>query len=541
MNSKLKYILSSIPFKIGFFLLILFYTTWRVFRGLDFTDTYYWLSIESSSSVMTEGFSVVVKLLSDVFGKELYVYRLFSWFLIVLSLLFPYLLLQKKDKWIYNLHYLFLGLICITSFPIFNPDSFTIFLFSLGLTFFVKFIQYTNRYVYLVALAVFAAVSVFFRFPNILLFPVMILLLSLMPFFTDEKKWRIKKVLKNEILFVITYLLVFVCIALMLHGTEYIEKMQQSFSSGAQGAHSIDSMLSFIQRDFSKIVFYVAFCFLMREFCCYYDTIKIVKWKVFIGGAIVLFFVFIIRYNMIVSAYQWQLRLFLCSILLYIMILDVFKTNKNLLFYLSIISFAFVSAAGSDTGLAKMLPILLCCLPFVLSKTRFNVYRNIVTLLLVIVLHLIVLFEFHENFEDIRRPHRATQSIKVDNLKHIKTTQERAVFIENVLAEYYTLKNDSTRVVFFGQNAHIFRYLTNEETIYKSSFRMKFSSDFLELENVILEYNPIVFHTPSYPEEYSYDSNTMLDSILSKENYTEIIKDKYRIFMPNKECYLDID
>ena len=528
---NIKQVFNSKPLKIGLFLLTLCYTLWRLFRGLDFTDTFFWLNTESADFTMTEGFSVVVRLISNVFGKELYVYRLIFWFLMVLSLLFPYLLLQKKDKWIYNLHYLFLGLICITtSFLVFNPDSFTIFLFSLGVTFFIKFIQATDKYVYLIVLAVFTAVSVFFRFPNILLFPAIILLLSLIPFFTKEKKWKIKDVLKIEFLFVITYLLVFVFVALLLHGTKYVEEIRLSFS-GAQGAHSIDSMLSFIQRDFSKIVFYVAFCFLMREFCRYYDTIKIVKWKVLMGGAIVLFFVFIIRYNIIVSAYQWQLRLFLCSILLYFMILDVFKTNKNLIFYLSIIAFAAVSAAGSDTGLAKMLPIFLCFLPFIVFKTQFNISKNIITLLLVIMLHLIVLFEFHETFEDIRRPHKATQTIQVDNLKYIKTTQERAALIESVLAEYYTLKDDSTKIIFYGQNAHIFRYLTNEETIYKSSFRMKFSADFLKLENAILKYNPIVFHTPTYPNEY-YDSDTVLDSMLLKENYSEIIKENYRIFLP---------
>ena len=202
-----------------------------------------------------------------------------------------------------------------------------------------------------------------------------------------------------------------------------------------------------------------------------------------------------------------------------------------MLSYLSIISFTLVSTAGSDTGLTKMLYIFICFMPFILSKAQFNISKNIITLLLFIVLHLFVLFEFYRTFEDVR-PHKATQTVQVDYLKHIKTTQERATFIENVLAEYYTLKNDSTKIVFYGQNAHIFRYLTNEEII-KTSFRMKFPSDFLELENVILKHNPIVFHTPTYPEDYEYYSNTALDSMLLKENYSKIIKDKYNIFVPN--------
>ena len=533
MNMKLKYILNSNPAKIGLFLLTLFYTLWRLFKGLDFADSFFFLNTEFADFTMAEGLAVVVRLISNVFGKELYVYRLFFWILTVLSLLFPYLMLQKKDKWIYNLHYLFLGLICVTTFPPFEPNVFTTLLFSLGLTFFIKFIQTKNNYVYLVVLAVSAAVSVFFRFPNILLFPAIILLLFLIPFFTEEKKWKIKDVLKIEFLFIITYLFVFVVIMLLLFGTEYLEKIQLSINSATEKTHSINIMLSNIQRDFLKIVFYVAFCFLMREFCRYYDTIKKVKWnKIFIGAAIVLFFTYIVRYDMTGSMFIVPFRLFLSSSFLYLMISDVFKTNKNLLFYLSIISFAFVSVAGSDTGLVKILHIILCFQFFILLKTQFNASKNLIVLLLVVVLHLAVLGGFHRTFVDIK-PHELTQTVQVDNLKYIKTTPERAAFIENVVAEYYKLKNDSTKIVFYGRDTHIFRYVTNVKPIYKSNYTMGSYLDIIELKNVILEHYPVVFHIPCHPEVYSSGLNTTLDSMLLKENYSEIIRDKYKIFVPN--------
>ena len=530
---NIKQIFSSKPAKIGLFLLTLFYTIWKSFKGLEFSDTFYFLNTETSSFVMFEGVSVAVRLVSNVFGDELYIYRLFSWLLTLLSLFFPYLILQKKDKWIDNLHCLFFGLICLNTHQIFGSDLFTIFLFSLVLTFFIKFIQATNKYVYLIVSAVFAAVSVFFRFPNILLFPLIILLLFLVQFFTEEKKWKIKKILKIETFFIITYLLVFVSIMFLLHGTEYIEQIQLSVGSTSEGTHSMNSMLTTIQGDFSTIVLYIAFCFFVGALCRYYDTIKKTKWnKVLIGSAIVLLFTYIIRYNMTGYMFMVPFRLFLCSIFLYLMVLDVFKTNKNLLLYLSIISFALVAAAGSDTGLIKILPIILCFQSFILLKTQFNASKNLLVLLLVIVLHLAVFGGFHRTFKDLK-PHQLTQTIQVDNLKYIKTTQKRAAFVENVVAEYYKLKNDSTRIVFYGPSSHIFRYVINEEPIYKSSFWMNSNSDVLALKNVILEYRPIIFHISLHPEVYYYDSNTVLDSILSKENYTEIIKDKYRIFVPD--------
>jgi len=354
-----------------------------------------------------------------------------------------------------------------------------------------------------------------------------------MPIFTGEKKWKIKDVLKTEFLFIITYLLVFVSIMLLLFGTEYLEKIQLSFNSTTEKTHSMSSMLTTIQEDFSRIVFYIAFCFFMRALCCYYDTIQKVRWnKILIGVAIVLFFAYIIKCNLTGYMFIVPLRLFLFAIFLYLMILNVFKTNKNLLLYLSIISFALVAAAGSDTGLIKALPVILCFQFFIILKTQFNASKNLVVLLLVIVLHLAAFGGFHRTFKDLK-PHQLTQTVQVDNLKYIKTTQERATFVENVVAEYYKLKNDSTRIIFYGQSSHIFRYVTNEEPIYKSSFWMDSRSDVLALENVILEYSPIIFHIPSHPEIYYYDSNTVLDSMLLKENYSEIIKDKYRIFVPN--------
>ena len=122
-------------------------------------------------------------------------------------------------------------------------------------------------------------------------------------------------------------------------------------------------------------------------------------------------------------------------------------------------------------------------------------------------------------------------------MKGIHTTTERSDFIRDVVADYNLCKQDYQSVVFMGNMAHIFYYITQEKALWDYPFYItpddkKVLSD---LKNIIDKDNPTIIWTPEYPDTFKITTSfgDEFTTFMEDNGYTKINKGKYIVYSPN--------
>jgi len=163
----------------------------------------------------------------------------------------------------------------------------------------------------------------------------------------------------------------------------------------------------------------------------------------------------------ILSKYWQNYSLFLTSLTISIMILQILQNRKDLLslklmvLYLYFL-FLFINPFGSNTGLLKAVSLFLL-LPFVLSIYDLKL-KQYWLLILIVLLPFSLIEKFYSSYED-RGILSLNRTLELKLLKPIKTTETRADFLEKIDVEVNELKKNNVQVYFYGDKSHIFHYL----------------------------------------------------------------------------------
>jgi len=539
MKERFLNILSSIEFKIVLFVFAIIYSLNFIFFGLDFTDTFFWINLipNFNSNPMVSGTLVIGKFWSFIFGDSLISFRILASIMGSMAIILPYVFLIDKKLWVIKLHYLSFSMLLLKN-PIFGSDVVTLLVFSIALIFTIKFYQ-THKISFVFLMGFITAFSIFVRFPNVLLFPVMIIGIVLIETVNKRSfKGLLLNTIKLTLLFVAIFGISFYLFSLLLHGgvTDYVVGVKSSLLSVSNSSHSMPKMVEFIFVEFKKIVLYLGIFFLL-DFLIQIFIKNYSRFGKYITLLFTIILLFYFMYSEIYgSPYDHNLKLFFSSLFFYFILKGVlFKFERqdynSLTTYLLMISFAFVVPLGSNTGLSKLAPLLICFLPVVLIDFGFKFKENIYLIPLLFIVLFFVFLSYSKPFED-SRIHKLSAIVKTENkLIGIHTTPIRAKYINQVMSDFNHFKA-TNKIVFFGWQSHLFYYLTKEMPLYKQSFAMSPNDDndvqFLKRN---LKSRPIIFYVTNYPEDKNlFLEMSKLEKMLLTFGYKSIQRDCYKIF-----------
>ena len=183
IKSIVSVFFQSKAIQLTLFACAILYSSIFIFMGLDFTDTPYWLNLYQNYSLgeisMVPATFFVGSVVYKLFGGELIVYRIFGLILKISSILIPYFALVPRKDHLKYLHWVsFTIIIACNDCILFDPDSFTIFVMSIISTCLISYSRKRNFFS-LIIVSILSAFSVYVRFPNIISFPIIIMLIIL--------------------------------------------------------------------------------------------------------------------------------------------------------------------------------------------------------------------------------------------------------------------------------------------------------------------------------------------------------------------------
>jgi len=548
MVDRVLNILDSGKIKIVFLFLSLAYSFHFIFWGFDFADSFFFLNKLSDYDryPMISGSLFLEFLWTELFGNSLISVRLLAWICGILAIILPFVALLPRKQWMDKIYYLVLTIVLMGSFFFngYNPDITTLLINSLSIIFLFKYGE-SQRLKYIFLLGLTSAISVFLRFPNVLMFPAVLIFICLFEYLFCKsgcKKSFLQKSL-GAILYVIVFIITF-CIIVHILCTSienYFHLLVYSTKSAAthSGGHNGVLLLKNILRDYNKIIMYLGVIFLFYYIFKTYKKFNNSTFKIIVLILSCILFIQFMNAEIIGSLYKRELKNFYSAILIFIIInicLRNFERSAyiKLFSYLSIISLAFIGTLGSNTGLLKFSPLMLCFLPVLLSETKFNFLKNKYLIPLILIFIIIIVREYSYNRYEDEKITKLTSLVSTQpKLKFIRTTPVRSSFVEDVMYEYSKLENKKN-VIFFGREGHIFYYLSEIKPLYPMFARMSpfDNNEICKVKNQISETYPVLFLFNGYPEAYRVTDQTPLENMLTDNGYHLYQKIYYKIYYP---------
>lgn len=352
---------------------------------------------------------------------------------------------------------------------------------------------------------------------------------------TDRSTYSKNAWWKASLFFILTYILSFAFFYWIFGLYGFNDVSNQLTTDG--DSHSLSNMIDKILSDSHTLLCLIAFVVLFFHTHKVYERLKSRFFKVVLYSSVLLLFAIFLYDYTYGSPYNWNLNLLFSAIVICTMIYAGWSESYTIIPMLIIFCLASVIPIGSDTGLLKLKFLLICFLPFIVSLLNgqqriFKFYLPFICLLF-----LYSTYMYSKTYED-HRFHKTTSSIKeVPLLKGIHTTTERSDFIRDVVADYNLCKQDYQSVVFMGNMAHIFYYITQEKALWDYPFYItpddkKVLSD---LKNIIDKDNPTIIWTPEYPDTFKITTSfgDEFTTFMEDNGYTKINKGKYIVYSPN--------
>lgn len=501
--------------RIFLLLIVLTYVFIFCLFGLDLSDTFYWLNLydkqlESSMVVLTQEIgSIILCASQNLFDSGLlFFFRIVSFVLYVLAIIIPYVILFSKQERCQYFYILLLTFLLMTPLFIFSPDVLTTISLSLIITIFISWIKGKVDGLWICPLlGSISIISVFLRFPNILVIPISLMLIIYVLY---HKKYELKYSICVLSLYVVSLVITYFLLAFLLDCNILMVGIESIFMNnnvGDASSHSTSNLFTRYMQSAITIIVYMSVITLLYQIgklLNLYKDKKVLSYLLILG-----IFVFVgyllMNYVYAGNGYRnFKMLLSAIIILACCNILFVTKESSKGLSMLVVLLISIVQPLGSDTGLHKISAILLCFLPFVYSSLKISLPK----LYSLPIFSLFVLLTMYQNtkmFDDKRIHHLNSTVSKVEELTGIHTTKDRACYISNVLSEYDNMKNDSTQIVFYGHRSHIFNYLTGSEDISPSFYSgIEHICDVDKFVSKLKDRNyPVVFCTFYSPEEYS--------------------------------------
>jgi len=427
-----------------------------IFFGLDFTDSFYHLNqaIAPADGIYLYPFvlsSLIIKTIIEILGPEIIYLRFINSLLLFFSLLIPFVFIRIEKPRIEVFFYIACVLFLFAPFNvnILGYDSLSIFILSLIFSLTILYLKSSKLYLVML-LSILCSTAVLIRLPNLSAIPIVFLAIG----FNEKirKGCFSSKVLKLPVIFLLLTIL-WVYLGFFMNYSGVGEFFRASANSTS---HDLKILFYHYFIHGIKLTLFISFIISGHYFFKKLQTLMPNLWLYGIFG---LFYFLFIGFFVILSKYWQNYSLFLTSLTISILILQVVQNRKDLLslknmvLYLCFL-FLFINPFGSNTGLLKAVSLFLL-LPFVLSINDLKL-KKYWLLILIVLLPFSLIEKFYSTYEDggILVLNRT-----LELLKSIKTTETRADFLERIDMEISELKKNNFQVYFYGDKSHIFHYL----------------------------------------------------------------------------------
>ncbi len=529
----------------------IYFNVWCWF-GVDSFDSFYWINqfIDCKlSSPMVNGMILIGHWYTELFGANLISYRIGAYIISVVTCILPYIVLLDKYERKNNLFYFVFGFISFLSLTpgfLFHIDLFSKLFFCILACLLSLFYKKNNCF-YVLCMGIISILMVIIRFPNILVVPFVVILLFIITIYINSntnKSTNIKNCLIYESLYVGLLCVGILLYSFLMNGNlwGYALSIINDLHHPTMGGHSIDMLFWCMFRDFDSVLVYFGILVLM--FFTYKISIQYDKKRqyVILTGAL-LFFIFMLYRDITYTFYNWQVNLFLVSYVCFILLYQLYYHKFGIVEFV-LLGCAVLSFLGSDTGLYKFAPILLCFLPIITSNIENSIKFNKFALVVSVIVLLFVLFNYTKGFDE-DRIYKMTATIEgVPGLEGIRTTPKRCDWVKTIYNKCDSILNETDNVFIYGNKCHIFRYSTKRNPRFTTTMMMSLNNE-QEINNVIKPYvykeTPVVVCVFAYPakniEVYNENKNELTSSYfhscMIQNNYQVSIYDGYAIYTPN--------
>lgn len=476
-----------------------------IFFGLDFTDSFFHLNQAKNSGSDNYLYpfllsTISLEIILDYVGEDLIIFRFIHSLLLILSISIPFLVIRPK---ISVSKILFIsGLVMIAfaplNFGILSYDTFSTF--TLSIIFSIIILYWKTRKLYLVVLvSLITGIAVLFRFPNVLLIPVIFLLLP-----GKNNRFTVS-------FFFVSFTLLAVACGYLLHYKNFNSFLS---SSVVFSGNDFKEMIIRYLNDGIKLFCFVIFLLLNYGL---YEKTENSRNQVFFNilpfillcGFIVCFVIF--------SKYAMNYSLLLTSVALSYVIVKSFKsTSKPNHFRILLLFAAFmiIYPVGSNTGLYKACSLFLL-FPFLYCRTS-SVVRNYWILIIIFLIPFSFLEKVRMTYED-KNIFTLNKTLDLPLLNPIRTTQSRNDFLLKVDSLVQDLQEQGIQVYFYGNKSHIFNYLypgsdLDLQSFYQPIDDLRFFSDIEE--KISSRGSTAIFVIDDYPERDSNKNTSLLEDEL---------------------------
>ncbi len=511
---------SDVKFKLVILLISVLYSLNFLFWNVDLVDNFYWINRTSfyQMDFMNILSDFVCKLWLAIFGKTVLALRILGWLFYAGAMTLVYVCLQTKDQMRNNLYFLACGFVFLAAGTqrMFTPDSPTVFCLAIASVCLVKYYQRQYSYLYY-CLAVIGVLATSFRFPNILLFPLGIALAVFYDIYTH--RISIKVIAQRVILSIVLFVVLYSLLVMLLSGrTDLLAFALDGVLRHKVGpSHNLGHLISMYKSTYFWQLSNCANLFLM-----FYVVKRIIhvtrqKWISILAAPIII--IVLIKHSVYTAEIYpsfWGLWVILSILLLEYKSKEVAEKMA----YVSFILLSFISIAGSDCGIMKLMPycaavtpICLCWNRKVGGQSRYVYYMMAILLATSVIV----------NMKDIGK---YTAKLETPCLAHLKMTEPQRNAYQSILkdVELYSTKGEN---IYYGMRyGHTMYALTHCVPQYYSSFWM-FKDDYSELSTVtgLMKDNPklVLFDfTKSNPD---YFKNHGL-VVVAKTKYSNVYKVK---------------
>lgn len=426
------------------------------------SDTFYWLNrIKFYQEEPLTGLTIAfIKAWTSFTEKSVFSYRILGWITCIISICIPYFSLLKKSEYTHHLHLLAAGIILFATgtFKLFNPDTTTVLCLSIIFTLLIQYYKTQNKWLVYIS-SVIAGISIAFRFPNVVVVPlIFILFLAHNCFILKRKNIHIYiQALLTAIISLIVYL---VLIKVLCNSNDVISLITYKIQNPTEGANS--HSLSYIITNYKNSFIY-QMGFISTTFIVAYIIKSIYEIKRTNLTLLVLCLIFLLELSIIINK---ATDIFALTTIIYVCYIAFNnKGNKNLQIQIStLVGLALVGIAGSDTGLAKIYPFIACTMPVLLIYYSKN---HKVTLLEKGLFITFLIYTIVQNTDSVLQN---KSTVNYYPLHHIRVEQKDANYWNDIENDIKNYKNEN--IVFYGVYGHALYTINNVQPIYTYSFWM---------------------------------------------------------------------
>lgn len=431
-------------------------------------------------------------------GPKIIFLRLANSLLLLLSFLFPFLILKPQLSRNKIMLYLACGLILFLPFNvnILGYDTLSIFFLSLIFTLCIYHIK-KPKLSKLLFLSILCSAAVLVRLPNILVLPIIFFwFLFFRSAFPKTLLYRWQAVI----------LLLLSLLGLALGYALYYGSWNSFINASANAdSHFIKELLQNYFRDGIQLFFFLSFILIS-----YFLFLRIRRRisKVFTYLLLILILLIFMSYYLLPTKYIFNYSLFIFAVVLSYTGIQIFHWKKRsgmqLQIFVLYFLFLFINLFGSNTGLLKGYSLFVL-FPFVFSIGN-SAGKNYWSTLLLVLIPFSFVNKLYGIYED-----KNLLSLNVvprhELLSPIRTNEFRAQFLDAIDAEVKELGSRDIKVYFYGDKSHIFHYLYPRSVVISGFFHQ--SIDDLTSRAKIKEMlqgkdNFAIFIIHSYPESSNF-------------------------------------